>query len=76
MNWTNQRPYSSNFCGPDSKSKKSNPSQKIQEIQLQIPAVKKEGGFSGKSDEHVDAEGVLRLPSLKMKDFDFLDDEG
>ncbi|CAG8972799.1 hypothetical protein HYALB_00007724 [Hymenoscyphus albidus] len=38
--------------------------------------IKNEGGFSGKSDEHVDAEGVLRLPSLKMKDFEFLDDEG
>lgn len=38
--------------------------------------IKKEGGFSGKSDEHVDAEGILQLPSLQMKDFDFLDDDG
>lgn len=38
--------------------------------------IKKEGGFSGKGGEHVDAEGVLRHPPLKMKEFDFLDDDG
>jgi hypothetical protein len=33
-------------------------------------------GFTGKKDNFVDEEGVLQLPSLEMKDFDMLDDEG
>ncbi|RDL31424.1 uncharacterized protein BP5553_09633 [Venustampulla echinocandica] len=36
----------------------------------------KSWGFTAKKDNFVDQEGVLRLPTLPMKEFDMLDDDG
>lgn len=36
----------------------------------------KQWGFTGQKDEFVDEEGVLQLPSVPLKEFDMLDDEG
>ncbi|KAH8595941.1 hypothetical protein B0O99DRAFT_543338 [Bisporella sp. PMI_857] len=33
-------------------------------------------GFTGKKDDFIDDEGVLQLPSLPMKEFEMLDEDG